>query len=527
MCVPFRVERSSQHQTENPNYLLNMYLSDYPNGVDSFIPIPIINSVVARITSGINALIDRRLIRITRAVSDVTIADVNAGSDFAICNTILRVLPGFIMCERLIYVVPLDSQKFQVRLHKKITHSSLELIASDLAAIDENSLRNLVNLAERELGSCAKHTDMPDTAICSETTARRYLSDSSILTESSVLIGKVHNRTDPDRPRGYIMLFNKLNELALMKNSSSTIADEFDWVDATYLSHICSILDFIAELFTAEESRLQRVHVLAHEMHAPTGFIYSTAERLMNSLSGGKQMPDSMKKAELNDILATNDLQSALIDSLMMGMQTGTLPPRLRYNPQRVHLRTIADNVARIAYPICRRYKVPQKNITMRQFPELFIDRRAITQIFLNLLTNAIKYSKENCPNEFYVNVFSEEVGSEELAATNAPISFLDCLKKADIRSGYLLTFQDAGIGIPLFFRKKIFRPGARADIAAVQERTGAGLGLSVVRNIMRDHFGEIWVETFSEPTTFHLFFPDILVSNAYCEREQWRNGGR
>ncbi len=70
---------------------------------------------------------------------------------------------------------------------------------------------------------------------------------------------------------------------------------------------------------------------------------------------------------------------------------------------------------------------------------------------------------------------------------------------------------EDSGVGIPLTDQEKVFEPFYRVDKSRTKATGGYGLGLSLCREIMRAHGGEISLE--SEPgkgTRVILEFPKI-----------------
>ena len=112
--------------------------------------------------------------------------------------------------------------------------------------------------------------------------------------------------------------------------------------------------------------------------------------------------------------------------------------------------------------------------------PLLHCDREGITQILINLLTNA----RDAMP------------GGGEIAIRSA----LDPEKKH-----ILLQVSDTGVGIPLEAQAKIFDP----FFTTKEVGSGTGLGLPVVRGIVEAHGGKIELQ--SAPgagTTFTLRFP-------------------
>jgi len=114
--------------------------------------------------------------------------------------------------------------------------------------------------------------------------------------------------------------------------------------------------------------------------------------------------------------------------------------------------------------------------------PMLVCDSDKLHQIFTNLISNALKFSPDG--------------GEIELGAEN--------------RSDEILfTCRDTGIGIPEVERERIFEKFYQVDSSATRRFGGAGLGLSIVQEIVRLHGGQIWVEsTPGHGSTFFFSLP-------------------
>ncbi|MFK5927673.1 MAG: HAMP domain-containing sensor histidine kinase [Desulfuromusa sp.] len=71
------------------------------------------------------------------------------------------------------------------------------------------------------------------------------------------------------------------------------------------------------------------------------------------------------------------------------------------------------------------------------------------------------------------------------------------------------LSFTDQGYGIPNKYQKKVFRIFYRIRHSGKTIR-GSGIGLFIVRNVIRLHGGKVWIESFGSDkgTTFHLMIP-------------------
>ena len=103
------------------------------------------------------------------------------------------------------------------------------------------------------------------------------------------------------------------------------------------------------------------------------------------------------------------------------------------------------------------------------QMPRLWADRTRLTQVWANLLTNAIKYVKPGI----------------------VPHIVLRCREAKD---HFVFEVQDNGIGIAPEFHKRIFKLFHRLHLSGVY--TGTGVGLAIVKRVVEFHRGKIWVES-------------------------------
>ena len=109
-------------------------------------------------------------------------------------------------------------------------------------------------------------------------------------------------------------------------------------------------------------------------------------------------------------------------------------------------------------------------------------DSDRLGQVFINLMTNAIKYS----PQATSVDV--------SMAATNDEV---------------LVGVRDYGVGIPEEHLSKVFERFYRAHDAKQQTVPGLGMGLYIAHEIVKRHGGRIWVEsTEGKGATFYVALP-------------------
>jgi PAS domain S-box-containing protein len=125
--------------------------------------------------------------------------------------------------------------------------------------------------------------------------------------------------------------------------------------------------------------------------------------------------------------------------------------------------------------------KEANASVRVGALPSVQADATQLTQLFQNLIGNAIKYRNERKPE---IQVAARLDGSD-----------------------WIFTVHDNGIGIEPQYFDRIFKMFQRLHTR--KEYSGTGIGLAVCRKIVERHGGRIWVE--SEPgqgSTFHFSLP-------------------
>ncbi len=127
--------------------------------------------------------------------------------------------------------------------------------------------------------------------------------------------------------------------------------------------------------------------------------------------------------------------------------------------------------------------------------PVLNVIPSQIQQLFINLLDNAIKYSKEAVPPE--INITVKIVPGEFITGFG--------LKK--IAQYHCISISDNGIGFDQQYSQKIFEIFQR--LHGKNEYSGTGIGLTICKKVVQNHNGYITATGVpGEGATFNLFFP-------------------
>ncbi|MCC6558957.1 MAG: two-component sensor histidine kinase [Polyangiaceae bacterium] len=135
------------------------------------------------------------------------------------------------------------------------------------------------------------------------------------------------------------------------------------------------------------------------------------------------------------------------------------------------------------AFEPTREKRSVELDVTIQpDMPAVLCDRSALVDSLVNLLSNAYKYG-----------------GQPRRISVAAAVT----------RRGATLTVRDNGKGIARKEHKRIFEKFYRVDDLLARQQEGSGLGLSIVRHVVRAHRGRILVESdLGKGTTFTLVLP-------------------
>jgi len=123
-------------------------------------------------------------------------------------------------------------------------------------------------------------------------------------------------------------------------------------------------------------------------------------------------------------------------------------------------------------------------------------DRVKLNQIFLNLISNACKFTEQG-----FIRI------KIEVEAQDAEESILH------------FQVQDSGIGIPPERQAAVFESFAQAEADTTRKYGGTGLGLAITKKFVEGQGGEIWLESnLGKGSTFHFRLPFSLENQASLE---------
>ena len=129
--------------------------------------------------------------------------------------------------------------------------------------------------------------------------------------------------------------------------------------------------------------------------------------------------------------------------------------------------------------------------------PVIKAQKRQIQQVINNLISNALKYSKEDVPPVIYLQY--DVVNGRKV---DHPIA----IKDLDTQF-HLIQVNDNGIGFDQSEAEKIFKMFQR--LHGKMEYEGTGIGLAIVKKVIENHRGYVWAESKpGEGSSFKVLLP-------------------
>jgi signal transduction histidine kinase len=236
----------------------------------------------------------------------------------------------------------------------------------------------------------------------------------------------------------------------------------------------------------AETTKLRGALIanVSHELRTPLSMIRLGAETLMRGKLKEKERHE-IEDQILREVLLLSHLVENVLDVARIQNQS---TKALAFTP--VHPRDLIRNLVTTYESWIR-----SKGFTVAlqiddSVGEQMWDRDSVSRALLNLIDNAIKYSRED---DRAIDVV---------------------LRQND--EHVILEVRDRGVGISAKDLERIFDPYYRAQFSDTITRRGAGLGLTLVQQIAASHGGRVEVD--SEPgrgSTFRMLFPRALARDA------------
>ncbi len=235
------------------------------------------------------------------------------------------------------------------------------------------------------------------------------------------------------------------------------------------------------------QSQESLLRMVAHELRTPlTAASLAVQSQQLGQIEMGKFQ--EVIKRRLEEIkLLSQDL-----------LEVGITKWEALFNPQKVDLANISAEAILELEKLWLLRKINIETDIPADLPAVFADQRRMRQVMLNLIENALKYSKDG--GRIFITMFHRTDQWVEV-----------CI-------------SDEGPGIPSEEQQRIFVDRVRLPQTS-QKTTGFGIGLSVCRRIVEVHGGRIWV--ISEPSKGACFYFTVPVWSGQKKQQETLTSGK
>ena len=226
----------------------------------------------------------------------------------------------------------------------------------------------------------------------------------------------------------------------------------------------------------ASRAKSQFLANMSHELRTPMNAILGYTELIADNIYG--ELPEKASEVVgriehnghhllglINDILDLSKIEAGQLELVLSDYS----------------LKDTIDSVVSTVEPLAAEKSLDLKTEVDADLPATLGDEQRITQVLLNLVGNAIKFTD-----------------SGEVAVA---------VSRSD--STFTIAVSDTGAGISEDDQRQIFEEFRQADNSSTREKGGTGLGLAIAKRIIEMHGGRIWVESaLGEGATFLFTLP-------------------
>jgi len=225
------------------------------------------------------------------------------------------------------------------------------------------------------------------------------------------------------------------------------------------------------QLKEMDETSMRFIGIASHELKTPLTAIKANIDFILSEKEG--QIPENLKSYLITIQRNTNRIQMRMDQMLDLSRMKSN---RLLFNREPILLSEVMAGYISEVTPVEKHLSI---QVAIPQDLLVYADRNALHDIFINLLSNAFKFTPDG-----------------------GQVSILAGQKNQSI----LLEIKDTGMGIPQDKLQMIFDEFYQVEGG---KHGGTGLGLAIAKRLVEEHGGKIWVESqLGKGSTFYFTLP-------------------
>lgn len=236
--------------------------------------------------------------------------------------------------------------------------------------------------------------------------------------------------------------------------------------------------EFSIKLLDNELNRKELINYLTHDLRTPLASIRALCEGILDGIASTPEKKERYLKGILNKTDEMERLANDLFHHANIELNGFSVYKKEEY------INEVFSNIFNSCKIVLESFD--GKYIIDNELPHMIVnvDAFRLEQAIINLVTNAMKYSKSN--NEITLHAYY-----------NDPT--------------FIIIIKDSGMGISKEDLPFIFDPFFRGEKSRSRKYGGTGLGLSIVKHIIEMHQGNVKVNSnLNKGTTFTIFLPKV-----------------
>lgn len=225
-----------------------------------------------------------------------------------------------------------------------------------------------------------------------------------------------------------------------------------------------------------EKMRKDFVANVSHELRNPLFLLQGYSEALLHNVTENKDEQDEIIKIIVDETLRLQRLVNDILD--LANLESD----KLSLNKQTISIQEIIAGIIRRYKPVATERNIDLKTNIPDDFPDIYLDPDKITQVLINLMDNALRFSGEK--GQILINT-----GLSENSLT--------------------ISVVDNGQGIPEEELPFIWERFYKVEKSRNRKLGGTGLGLAIVKKIVEAHGGNVNIQSkYGSGTTVTIQIP-------------------